>query len=530
MRQPASQSNAVNYVSSNFPVVAPIGGWNVISSIANMPESDAHYIDNMWPTPTQVELRKGWIEYANVPVDNPDSQAHDIRTLLSYNPTSGNSKLFAVDQTGFYDVTAGGNISSPVTTCTNGSWRAVNVSTAGGSFLVACNGVDKMKLYDGTTWTNLDGVSSPPLTGITSQDAINLCLFKSRIFMIIKNSLDFAYMGVNSISGAVSKFPLGAIFRRGGYLVELDTWSMDAGDGIDDYIIFWTSEGEVAVYSGINPASADEWSLVGVYYVGAPLSYNSTVKVGGELLLLSKQGIYPLSKALKSSTSDATVAISYKIQPAFDFYIANGEDFFGWQILFHPESTMLLVNVPFKRDDERNFLYSYQFVMNTTNNSWARFTNMASECWASHEGKLYFAKHHKVYKALTGNKDGNANVIGKTKQAYNTLRSRGNNKHVKMLKPIIQSTNIVGLALALDVDFATDAPLAQQTGFAQAISLWDDAIWDQAVWTGSLIDAEWRTVDNNVGMWFSLNVRLESNDGDISWIATQYMTETGGYL
>lgn len=530
MREPASQSNSVNYVSDSFPIVAPIGGWNTISSIANMPEKDASFIDNFWPTPTQVELRKGWQEVASIPEDNPLVQAHDIRSLLGYSPSSGDMEFFAADQTGLYDVTAGGAIASPATVCTNGYWRSVNITTSGGNFLWACNGVDKPKLYNGTTWVDLDGTSTPALTGVASTDIINVCLFESRLFFILKNSLSFGYLDVNSIAGAVTLFPLGALFRKGGYLVSCDTWSLDAGNGIDDYIIFWTSEGEIAVYRGFNPASAADWALVGVYNVGAPLSYNSSVKVGGELLLLTKQGVYPISKALESSTVSKEVAASYKIQTAFDFYIANGVDLFGWQIVFHPESTMLLINVPFKRDDPRNFFYSYQFVMNTTNNAWARFTNMSSECWGSFDGGLYFARHNKVYKALTGNKDGLAAVIGKCKQAPNTFRSRTYNKHVKLLKPIIQSSGQIGLSIAFDTDFSTGGMLQVQTSFAQAISLWDVAKWDESVWTGSLIDAEWRTVENDVGMWFSLNIRIESKDADITWIATQYITEKCGYL
>lgn len=530
MRQPAAQSNSVNYVSNNFPVVAPVGGWNTISSIANMPETDAYFMDNFWPTPTQVEVRKGFLNFAEIPDDDPDVQVHDIRALLSYIPAGSDPQLFACDQTGIWDVTAGGEIGSEETASTSGYWGSLNVTTTGGNFLWCWNGVDKLKIYNGAAWGDIDGVSTPAITGVDTTDIVNACLYKSRIFFAIKNSLKFGYLAVDSIAGAAGIFPLGALFRRGGFLVSVDTWSLDAGNGIDDYIIFWTSEGEIAVYNGINPADADLWSLVGVYTVGAPLSYKSTIKVGGELLLLTKQGVYPISKALRDSSLDKSAAASYKIQQAFDFYIKNGVDLFGWQIIFHPETTMLLVNVPFKRNDEMNYLYSYQFVMNTTNNSWARFTNMASECWGIHQDKIFFARHNKVFQAITGNKDHLAPVIAKVKQAFNTLRSKSYNKHVKMVKPIIQTNGSIGLSLGLDVDFTTDTDLQIQQSFSKAISLWDVAVYDVDVWTGSLIEAEWTTVANSPGMWFSLNLRIESGNSDIAWIATQYMVEKCGYI
>ena len=89
MRQPANAKQAINFIASNFNIVSPIGGWNVVDSLANMPATDALFLDNFWPTPTSVRLRKGWREYASLAEDNPLIQAHDIRGLLSYSSPTG---------------------------------------------------------------------------------------------------------------------------------------------------------------------------------------------------------------------------------------------------------------------------------------------------------------------------------------------------------------------------------------------------------------------------------------------------------
>lgn len=529
MRKPATGSQSNQVRANSLPIKAPVGGWDVVSPLADMSPDRAIFMDNYYPKPTLVETRKGWQEFANIPTDDPDVQAHDIRSIMSYNKPNGSNKLFVADQTGIYDVTAGGAVAVADSVCTNGSWRSVNISTAGGHFLFACNGVDKSRIYNGTAWTVLDSLSTPALTGVDSEDIVNCCAFKSRLYVLLKDSLDFGYMGVNSIAGAVALFPLGAIFNQGGYLVGIDTWSFDAGKGIDDFLVLWTSQGEVAVYEGYDPTNAATWSLVGVYNIGTPLSYNSTVKVGGDLLLLTSQGVYPISKALKDSTVDAQVAISYRIQEAFNFYISKYKDLYGWQILFYPEATMLIVNVPFKRDDTKNFVFSYQFVMNTTHNAWTRFTNMAAEVWGTHDRKLYFAKHNKIYQAWTGNKDGNGAIRAKCKQAFNALRTNSN-KHIELVKPIIQTNGSYKLGLALDVDFRTDTPLTVQGNFGAAISLWDVAEFDVDLWTGSTVEADWRTVANDIGLWYSLNVQMETNTDTVSWIATQYSFVTGGQL
>lgn len=529
MRRPAS-STSTRVVAQNIPIVAPVKGWNVVDSIANMAPEYALFMDNAWPTPTRVDTRKGWIEFAHIPTDDPGGTgAHDIRGILSYNSPDGTNKLFVADQTGIYDVTVGGAALVADTPSTNGDWRSTNVSTAGGHFLWCCNGVDKSRYYNGTTWTVLDGFSTPALTGVASTDIVNLVTFKSRLYVLIKNTLQFGYLDVNSIAGTVHIFDLGVIFNQGGHLVGIDTWDFDAGKGIDDYICFWTSEGEVAIYEGYDPSNAANWSLVGVYNVGAPLSYNSTAKVGGDLLLLTVQGIYPIGKALEKATVDRKVALSYNIQEAFNFYISTYKDLFGWQILFYPEATMLLVNVPFKRDDPKNFLYSYQFAMNTTHNAWTRFTNQAAEVWGLHNRELFFAKHNKIYRAWVGQLDGNSAIRTKIKQAFTMLRS-ATNKQVQLVKPIIQSNGTFKLGLSLDVDFNTDALLISQGNFNTAVSLWDSAKFNVDSWTGTTVDATWRTVAADVGMWFSVTMQIETKTDGVAWIATQYSVIPGGQL
>jgi hypothetical protein len=54
MAQPKGRTAVTASVSS------PIGGWNARDSIAEMPPLDAVVLDNMYPTPTDVQLRLGY--------------------------------------------------------------------------------------------------------------------------------------------------------------------------------------------------------------------------------------------------------------------------------------------------------------------------------------------------------------------------------------------------------------------------------------------------------------------------------------
>lgn len=504
-------------------VPAPIGGLNGLDSIADMPSSDAIVLDNFWPTSAGMTVRKGWATFASIPTDNPPGSPHDIRSLMSYVSPTGTKKLFAGDQNGIWDVTAGGAIAAVSVVGTNGAWQSVNTSTAGGNFLLACNGVDKMCLYDGAAWVALDGVSTPALTGITSTDCAYLHVFQTRVYIALKNTLNFAYLGVNSIAGAASTFYLGAVFKRGGSILCINSWTIDGGSGLDDMIVFITTEGEAAVYSGYDPSNAATWSLVGVYYIGKPVSKNCAAKVGGDLVILTTNGLYPLSKALATVSKES--AVSYKVQNALQNYIDVTSTSYGWSVLQYTVPGMLLINVPYKSDDASNYIYSYQLVMNTTTMQWARFTGMTAEAWCVHDGVLYFAAHNKVNKAWTGSTDNTGRVIARAKQAFTTLGKNAGNKHIKMLRPILTGSAAANFSASIDTNFDNDATLQYTHIDNVSAAVWDVAKWNESLWSGNSTTMDWVTLANTPAMYFSLNFKIETSNSGISWVSTQYLIE-----
>jgi hypothetical protein len=69
------------------------------------------------------------------------------------------------------------------------------------------------------------------------------------------------YLPVNSISGAANPLDFGAIARNGGYMQAMGTWTLDAGQGADDYAVFVTSMGEVIVYNGTDPTEPSNMGI-----------------------------------------------------------------------------------------------------------------------------------------------------------------------------------------------------------------------------------------------------------------------------
>ena len=309
MRKPA-QRVVRNQTSRVGNIPAPVSGWNVRDSLAQMDPKDAPILTNYWPTPSDVQTRLG---YSNWSTGLPGQ----VNTLCDYSPYTGTGKLFAASVAGIYDCTAGGAVGAAVVTgLTSTYFQTTQFSTPGGAFLYMVNGADKPQLYNGTTWVAVDGASTPAITGVTTTNLIHINSFKSRLFFIEKASMKAWYLPVNSIGGAASQLDFTSIFKSGGYLMAMGTWSLDGGYGMDDYAVWVTSNGEFAVYKGTDPSSSSTWALVGVYSLGSPMGRKCLQKYQGDLLYIGKDGVAPLSSSLISSRVNSRLNITDKIQYA----------------------------------------------------------------------------------------------------------------------------------------------------------------------------------------------------------------------
>src|SRR6185436_18207516 len=146
------------------------------------------------------------------------------------------------------------------------------------------------------------------------------------------------------------EFPLGSEATKGGYLLAMASWTRDGGSGVDDFAVFITSEGEAIVYQGTNPSSATTWAKIGSYVIGRPLGRRCVMQYGAECVVITENGIFPLSSLLQSGDERAKFALSYKIQNAIvNAARAYGPNF-GWKAITFPAYDAVLVNVPISED------------------------------------------------------------------------------------------------------------------------------------------------------------------------------------
>lgn len=469
---------------------APVGGWDAISPIAQMDPKRAVRLDNWFPQPDWVELRRGFTRHANT------NTSTVVETVMAYQGLTVN-RLFAVSDGEIHDVTGGGNTSPAVSGLANSRFQYINFGTTGGLFLYAVNGADDPQYYDGSAW------AVAAITGVDPTAIVSVNAHKSRLFFTLNNSTKFAYLPVDSIQGAASTFELGGLFTLGGYLMAMGTWTLDAGTGPDDYAVFISTRGQVAVYSGSNPGDANNWNLVGVFIIGAPVGRRCFTKVAGDIAIISVDGVIPLSKSLIYERAAVTrVSLTANIQRVMNNSARNYGDNFGWQLISYPRGTRAILNVPLVEGQTQ-----HQYVMNTLSGAWCRFTGMNANCWEVFNERLFFGGNDgRVYEADVGGTDYATTLRADMIGAYNYFGSRGQQKRFTMCRPLITTDRRIIPGLALNVDFKTDAPISVPSSVATEEALWDSAVWDESMWEGQdLTTSDWQTVS---GVGYCGSIRM----------------------
>lgn len=522
MRTALLSSRAREAAGVAYPphVPAPVGGWNTRDSLADMPALDAYLLDNWFPRGNYLQVRGGSSSWAT-------GMSGTVKTVFQFKPISGSDKLFGVTDAGIYDITTTGAVGAIARTLTNGLWNTVNLTNqAGTSYNWGCNGVDGPYYYDGAAW------AVPTITGVTGAHLIIPWLFKHRIFAIEKNTMNAWFLPVDSIQGAASQFPLGPIFKRGGYLVSGTNWTLDAGDGPDDLCVFISSEGEIAVYAGTDPASADTFGLVGVYYVGRPLGARCFIRLGGDVIVLVESGFYQLSKLLKAGKVNFSSALTKKIQPTVTDQVKTNFSGTTWCGIVYPQFDALITNIP-----QPSGLSNIQYTMNTVTGAWCSFSGWNAQCFEVFNGVLYWgAPSGVVYKAWDGASpsDSGSDVIALVAQAYNYFGAASKLKKCGLFRPLLSYDGSVELRTAISADFQgllTPASITPRSSSSTGAP-WDTSPWDTTSWSvGQQLFKFWRGAAHTPGFALSLIMEALSNNCTVlQWAGTDFVLEGGGIL
>ena len=481
---------------------APIGGWNVIDSIDNMPATDAITMENWIPRENYVEIRTGTISRITLA---------ECKTLMSYN-YGGTKTLLGAGSGNIYSLNPITGVSTILNNgYSNNEWQHTTYKGR----IFGCNGVDAPFDYNGTVVADTAWTGPADITKL-----VNVELYKNTLFFIEKDTLKFWYATAGNITGALTGFDLNQFSQLGGSLLAIATWTQDGGTGQDDQILFITTEGEVFVYAGSDPSSATTWALRGIYSIPRPISYRCVEKLGGDVIVTTREGYYPMSRLLSGYISNQPAAFSYKINGAIRDLSSAQFDSFNWKTTYYKPESLLIVNVP-----SENTSQSTQHVMNTITGSWCKFTGLNANDWVLHGDVLYYAGiAGDIYEYNVGTDDNGSDIQTDVQQAYNDYGSVYA-KSFKMAMPILQSNFEFNLTFNFGVDYGVRRDFYSIASVLFAGTEWDEGLWDESYW-GAATETKIYEVplSADTGYKGSIGLKTSTSSGLTRWIGTKIST------
>lgn len=514
-----------------------------------MPATDAVELVNWVPDAVGVRCRKGYREWAI-------NFAAPVRSILTWigpdTPIPGGEylgvpvavpgKMFAATDFVMHDVTDSTDTPPSALALSGapyaGHFSQAMLSNSAGAFLLACSEADGYFHYDGTTWVKPSyGAGVGQINNVQPTDLVYVLVWKRRVFFVEKNSTSVWYLPTDSITGAATEFDFGPLFKNGGHISYITRWTIDAGEGIDDFFVVVSSMGDVLLYQGTDPSTSGAFNLQGQWNIGQiPIGRRAHCQYGGDVLLLSASGIFPLSYITRggSSVLQATgKEITAKINSDIGAALRQSFGAYGWQMLLHPSERLLIVSTPTEVG-----INNLQYVLSTTAvPAWCKFQgipiigmfiNTGYAFVGTDDGRVLLILSGGVDNVQYGETVGTA-VEGSIQPAFSYFDSPATVKHFLMARANFLAASEPSYSIGMNLDFglrvvSQDLPIISGTQ-----SAWDDALWDTDVWGGARYPfARWKSV---TGTGYAGAAGLYTvTVGDTILTAIDYMFTVGGPL
>lgn len=485
---------------------APIAGWVTADSLIGARPNSAQILENWFPMQMSMRVRGGarvWSRYL--------TGSDGIESMLVYNVQNG-QKLFVATDTEIYDSSASNDVylldenndllldedeepitlddipSAAVSGLTRGYWSYINFATEGGYFLVAVNGADDLQLFDGADWSAIDDASTPisiqaaesaPVEVQTNQLS-HVMAYRNRLFFVEKDTMRVWYLPVASIGGDLNLINLAGIFKRGGAVLMTATWSMDAGDGLDDKFVVISTEGEFAVFQGSNPNDDNDWEMVGVYDMTAPLGPRAVMRAGGNLMVATIEGLVSVAHGVNQDIAALSLsAVSSPIEPDW-LEAAIERRSKPWEILKWARQGMMIVSLPTTSDDVTEH---FCLACNIKTGAWAKFTGWDVRCMEIFNDWAFIGtRDGRVMQIDIGGDDDGVSYFPTFVASWDSFGSPGILKDFKQARATFRAATDLIPRISISTDYEVKLPPPPNAPVVSGVpSLWDVGRWDQAI-------------------------------------------------
>jgi hypothetical protein len=410
--------------------------------------------------------------------------------------------MWAVSENGIYDVSLH-NTQNPVPVVNfsvQGIEAGYGISTeftndASERYLMYADAQNGLHRYEEGVGWDIPTITSEDTTFDVTKVAFVMA-WKNRLWFVMQNAGDAWYLPPDAIQGVVEKFTFGSKFTHGGELMGLYNWTIDGGDGVDDFLVAISRGGDVLIYHGTDPILPD-FGLRGSWFIGEiPDSRNVTTSYGGDLYVLSIYGITSMRDLLQGTDSSSKIGSpSAKISRFLRKDVQLQKSAHNWALTINPSDGFLQVIAPF---DQQGI--AYQYTQNLLTQAWGRWTNVPANCAAPWSGEYFFGTTDGsvfIYdEVLDGTLlDGTPGqpVSFQVMTSFQAPENHATHKRVSIIRPIgiLAGTASINVKAVFDYNVLETLTEPPPLGLGEGAT-WDDpdSNWDEDFWDFSLTGAQ----------------------------------------
>lgn len=529
---------ATKATTQEVHIPAPTGGLNTVSPGLSMPLTDCVQAYNLVAADTGLRTRLGYREFA-VGLPGTVEAGSAVRTVLPFTGSSvSSSRLFVATAKGVYDVTGGAPVQQFVfasTTGLAGYGASLSFVTAGGRFLVYTDEVNGMYVYTESTvsWAKVaQGSGGTQVSNVDPSRLAHVSLFKGRLWFTERDTSTAWYLPPGQVYGTATAFPMGQVFREGGTLVGIWDWTYDGGAGLDDSLVAISTGGDVVIYQGTDPGSSSTFSQRGVWQMSRPPAGRRIASTyGGDLLLLSRRGLLPLSQLVLGGESDIKYTTEKVANLVTTLMADRGQEPY-WGVVLQPEDNVLMVLTP-----KATTGADLQLVQAGASKGWFLYRFLPILSGAVWLGQFYFGTQNGRVCVHSGYADNVSLANPKTFSpvdwgflgAFSNMGA-ARQKRVSLLRPLIVSdgTN-PSYSCQARYDYDTTGITEQSFVTLPSASAWDSVLWDGFTWAGG--NPPLQMTSGAVGMGTSVAVAIRGQSlGRTVVVGVDVCWQQGGFL
>jgi hypothetical protein len=508
------------YTSSGVPLVSTLGSneWNW-TAFSNLGEADYTVM---------VNGVNGVFSWDGGSRPDPASP-HAVTSLSNSNPAV---VTVTAGQIGSYSngmmVTIAG--ADATHAAANGTHQISSVGSPANTFTL--NGVNTSAASGpqttGVTVDPLGSVFPETITAPVGESWVDVNKFHTvlshmnRLWFADKSNLAVYYLPIQSKSGQLKMLPLNAVFRRGGWIKAMASWTLDGGAGTEDQLVLLSSNGEAVIYNGTDPDS--DFALTGIFKFDAPMSMKSLINYGGDLYVMVSTGLVPMSTLLRAE-SEQLGTTDKNVSDMFSELTHGKHSLPGWQVILNYHAGWAICNFP--TGGKNVYRQMVRFMPDPV---WCSWSNVPARCWqwiarrlllGSDDGILYEMR-------LDALSDDGRPIVADMQLTFSAYDSSAI-KQWKMISPYIITDGVAKPYVDIRVDYDYSPPFNQpDVSLGATGATWDVATWDVDYWAQQPTSTRLQNGVSAIGRVGAPRVKVSVVNCEFSIAGFDILYETGG--